>query len=145
MELVEWSNPMSEQNKQIARRFIAAFAAADTTALDELVADNVVDHNAILGQQSGKRGLLDAVVMFRTAFPDLQITIENEVAEGDHVVVNGMVIGTNDGKMMGMPATGKRATFAYMDMHRIANGKITDSWHVEDIAGMLRQLGLTPG
>jgi len=44
-----------------------------------------------------------------------------------------------------MPPTGKPATFAYMDMYRIANGRITDSWHVEDIAGMLRQLGAMPG
>ena len=52
----------------------------------------------------------------------------------------GKVIGTNHGSMMGMPPTGNVATFAYMDMYRIVSGRITETWHVEDIAGMLRQL-----
>lgn len=135
---------MSEHNKEIARRFIAAFAAADTAALGGLVADSLVDHNTAPGQKGGKQGLMEVVVMFRSAFPDLRITIENEVAEGDRVVVNGLIVGTNDGSLMGMPPTGKRATFAYMDMYRIANGQITETWHVEDIAGMFQQLGATP-
>src|SRR5262245_6674523 len=133
---------MSEQNKQIARRFIAAFEAADTAALDQLVADTIVDHSAPPGQSEGKQGLFGAVQMFRTGFPDLRISVDHVVAEGDFVVVRGMIRGTNKGSMMGMPPTGQAASFAYMDRYRIENGRITDSWHVEDIAGMLRQLGV---
>jgi steroid delta-isomerase-like uncharacterized protein len=136
---------MSEQNKQIARRFLAAFAAADTAVLDQLVTDDIVDHTPSPGQAGGKQGLLAAVTMFRAAFPDIRIIVEQEVAEGDLVALHGRVIGTHNGSLMGMPPTGKPATFAYMDMYRIANGRITDSWHVEDIAGMLRQLGAMPG
>ena len=135
---------MSEQNKQIARRFISAFEAGDTAALDRIVADTIVDHSAPPGQPGGKQGLFGAVKMFRAAFPDLRITVSHAVAEGDLVVVQGMIHGTNSGPMMAMPPTGKAASFAYMDMYRIANGLITDSWHIEDIAGMLRQLGVMP-
>jgi len=60
---------MSEQNKQIARRFLAAFAAADTAVLDQLVTDDIVDHTPSPGQAGGKQGLLAAVTMFRAAFP----------------------------------------------------------------------------
>ena len=67
------------------------------------------------------------------------------VAEEDSVAVYGKVSGTNTGPMMGTPPTGKRATFAYMDIYRIAGGQVVESWHVEDIAGMLGQLGLMPG
>ncbi len=55
-----------------------------------------------------------------------------------------MIKGTHNGAMMGMPATGKEATFAWMDMYRIEDGEMVEVWHVEDIAGMLQQLGLTP-
>jgi steroid delta-isomerase-like uncharacterized protein len=135
---------MSEQNKQIARRFIDAFAAGDTATLEQIVADQLVDHKPAPGQGPGRAGLVDVVAMYRLAFPDMTISIENQVAEGDFVVVNGIVNGTNTGALMGMPATGKRTSFAYMDMYRIVNGRITDVWHVEDIAGMLQQLGLMP-
>ena len=57
--------------------------------------------------------------------------------------MHGRIKGTNTGPLMGSPATGKRADFGYMDMYRIANGQIVEVWHVEDIAGMLAQLGLT--
>ena len=135
---------MSEQNTQLARRFETAFAKGDIAALTEIVAANVVDHNMPPGTKPGREGLLDAVALFRTGFPDIQISVERTVAEGDSVVVVGTISGTNHGPIMGVPATGKRATFAYMDMFRVANGVIVEAWHVEDIAGMLGQLGLLP-
>ena len=133
---------MSEQHKQIARRFIAAFAAGDTAALAEIVAKDMVDHCPAPGSRPGLQGLLDAVAMFRAGFPDIHISVERVVAEGDSVAVFGTIAGTNTGALMGAPATGKPARFPYMDMYRIANGRIVETWHVEDIAGMLGQLGL---
>jgi steroid delta-isomerase-like uncharacterized protein len=135
---------MSEQNKQLVRRFETAFAKGDIAALTEIVSANVDDHNMPPGAKPGREGLLDAVALFRTGFPDIQITVERAIAEGDSVAVFGTITGTNDGPMMGVPATGKHATFAYMDTFRVANGVIVEAWHVEDIAGMLGQLGLLP-
>jgi predicted ester cyclase len=83
--------------------------------------------------------------MFHSGFPDMKISIDRIVAEEDSVAVYGKVSGTNTGPMMGTPPTGKRATFAYMDIYRIAGGQVVESWPVEDIAGMLGQLGLMPG
>jgi predicted ester cyclase len=65
------------------------------------------------------------------------------IAEGESVAVYGRIKGTNTGPLMGSPATGKHADLGYMDMYRIANSQIVEVWHVEDIAGMLAQLGLT--
>jgi len=135
---------MSEQNNQVARRFEKAFAEGDIVALKKIVAANIVDHNAPRGARPGIDGLLDAVALFRAGFPDIQISVERTIAEDDSVAVFGTIAGTNQGPMFGVPATGKRATFAYMDMFRIVNGVIVEAWHVEDIAGMLGQLGLLP-
>jgi steroid delta-isomerase-like uncharacterized protein len=131
---------MSAPIKQIVRRFLNAFATADVATLEAIVAPDVVDHNPPPGQTGGRQALIDAVKMYRAAFPDMTITIENEIVEGDLVAVNGTVIGTNDGPMMGMPATHKKVGFAYMDMYRVSNGQIRETWHVEDVAGMLKQM-----
>jgi steroid delta-isomerase-like uncharacterized protein len=136
---------MAVQNKQIARRFLAAFAAADTATLEQIVAPDLVDHNPLPGQKPGRDGLIEAVRQYRTAFPDMKLTIESLMAEDELVAVTGKVVGTNQGSMMGAPATGKTVSFAYMDMYRIVNDKVVDVWHVEDIAGMLQQLGVGHG
>jgi steroid delta-isomerase-like uncharacterized protein len=132
---------VSEQPKHLARRFIAAFAAGDTAAIEAIVAADVVDHNTPPGQRAGRAGLLDAVALFHRGFPDLAITVEREVAEGDLVALYGTITGTNTGPLLGHPATGRRAAFAYVDLYRVAGGRIVETWHVEDLAGMLRQLG----
>jgi steroid delta-isomerase-like uncharacterized protein len=135
---------MLEQNKHIARQFITAFAAADKRTLERIVAEHMVDHNPAPGQRPGRRGVLDAVEMFRVAFPDLKITIESLVADEERVSVTGRMSGTNKGALMGVPPTGRSASFAYMDLYAIAHGQIAEVWHVEDLAGMMRQLGLLP-
>ena len=136
---------MSEQNKQVARRFIEVFETGEVGVLDEVVVEDVVDHNPLPGQKPGRDGLVDAVLLFRIAFPDMRITIAQQVSEGDLVVQTGTFEGTNSGELFGMPATNKAANVAWMDMYRIQNGKIVEAWHIEDVAGMLQQLGLMPG
>jgi steroid delta-isomerase-like uncharacterized protein len=132
----------AEENKQVARRFIKAFLAGETAVLEELVVEDFVDHNPQPGQKPGRQGLIEALAGWRAAFPDLEVAIQHEVAEGDFVLQHGIGSGTNTGPLMGQPATGKQGRFPYMDLHRIVNGRIVEIWHLEDIAGMLYQLGL---
>jgi steroid delta-isomerase-like uncharacterized protein len=130
-----------EENKAIARRFVAVFESGDTCVLDEVMADGAIDHNTPTGpQSSGPRAVAAIVHAFRTGFPDLRVEIEREVAENDYVVQYGFLVGTNAGEFFGRPATGKPARFAYMDMHRIRDGKIVESWHIEDFTAMAQQL-----
>jgi len=133
---------MSEENEDVARRFQEAFAAGDRASLEEIVAEDVVDHTPRPGQPPGRQPLLDAVAGFAAGFPDLEITVEQVVAEGDLVVQYGVMTGTNAGEWMGMPATNRPVSVAFMDMHRVVGGTVTESWHLEDIAGMLQQLGV---
>src|SRR5262245_23860370 len=100
---------MSEDNKRIARRFIDAFSTGDTTLLEEVMAEDAVDHNPPPGGTSGGRKAVAGIIAaYHAAFPDMEITIEHEVAEDDCVVQYGFVSGTNSGPMMGLPATGNR-------------------------------------
>jgi steroid delta-isomerase-like uncharacterized protein len=136
---------MLEQNKHIARQFIAAFASGDSRTLERIVAQHLVDHTPAPGAKQGRQGVLEAVEMFRSAFPDLKLTIESLVADEERVSVTGKMSGTNRGPFMGAPPTDKAVSFAYMDMYAIANGQIAETWHVEDLVTMMRQLGRLPG
>jgi predicted ester cyclase len=135
---------MHPADKEIARRFIHAFEAGDQAALESTMVEDTTDHNPLPGQRPGRSGVLDTVAMYRAAFPDLTLTIERQVAEGDLVVQNGLAKGTNTGPLMDQPATGAPAQFAWIDMYRIAECRITEIWHLEDIAGLLQQLAAAP-
>ena len=74
----------------------------------------------------------------------MQITIEEQVAEGDKVVQRTTARGTNTGEMLGMPPTGKSVEITSTDEYQFENGKIVAGWHVEDLLGMMQQLGVIP-
>jgi steroid delta-isomerase-like uncharacterized protein len=82
--------------------------------------------------------------MFRSAFPDLQVTIHDQIAEGDTVVTRKTYHGTQLGAFMGLPPSGKQMTVEVIDIFRIADMKITEHWVVGDELGMLQQLGALP-
>ncbi|HKE75860.1 MAG TPA: ester cyclase [Acidimicrobiales bacterium] len=135
---------MTDTLKEIGRRFTLAFVAGDFAVLDEVAAEGIVDHDAPPGAEPGRVGLHDAVAMFQQAFPDLETTIEHVFAEGDTVAVHGRAVGTHNGPLLGAPPTGRRAGFSYVDIFRVEGGKVVEAWHVEDMAGLLAQLGLLP-
>ena len=69
---------------------------------------------------------------FAAGFADLEVTAEREPAVGDLVVPYGVLRGTNIGEWMGIPATNRRIRLPWMDMHRVVDCKMTESWHIED-------------
>jgi predicted ester cyclase len=114
-----------EENKAIVRKMFEAFNKRNLASLDELIAhDYVDDTNQLRGLEDAKQFL---TVLIK-GFPDLLMTIEDMIAEGDRVWVRTRVTGTNTGEFRGEAPTGKK--YIYTDVHnfRIANGKI-----VEDI------------
>jgi predicted ester cyclase len=74
---------MPDEHRDLARRFIAVFDSGDTATLDEIVADDVTDHNPLPGTGTGRQGIADAVAIYRGAFPDLAVTVDRLVAEDD--------------------------------------------------------------
>ena len=134
-----------EENKALLHRFYEGISEGNLTVVDELIADDVVDHSPFApGQVPGRQGTLELFTMIRTAFPDLRITVEDMVAEGDKVVVRGTFGGTHKGEFMGIAPTGKQITVGLIEIQRITGGKMVEHWNVVDSLGMMQQLGAVP-
>src|SRR4051812_27619569 len=98
---------MSEDPKALLQRFYAGVSSGDLSVIDELVADDFIEHEDFPGIEPNKEGVRQFFNVFRSAFPDLQLTAHEVVVEGDLLCVRGTMSGTHDGDFMGMPPTGK--------------------------------------
>jgi predicted ester cyclase len=124
---------------------LEAFNRGRLEVIDEVVADNSVDHGELPpGLPPGKEGVKLFVKALRSAFPDLKITLGLQVAEGDLVVQQATSTGTMKGEFAGMPPSGKKATWEAIHITRIKDNKIVEHWAVQDQLGMLQQLGFMP-
>ena len=85
---------------------------------------------------------IDHLKQFFTAFPDSQTTILDLFGEGDRVVARLLVRGTHKGPFAGQPATGKEIEFISIRIYRLEDGKIVESWAMQDRMGLMQQLGL---
>jgi steroid delta-isomerase-like uncharacterized protein len=137
---------MSAENKALARRLVEeALNAGRLEVVDELVASDFVEHDPSLPEEvRGPAGVKELIAGYRAAFPDIHITIEDQIADGDYVVSRWSGTGTHQGELMGMPATGKQATVTGITIDRIADGRIAESWDNWDTLGMMQQLGAIP-
>lgn len=135
----------TEENKAILRRFFEEVGyKGNIAAADELFAADVVDHTAPPGQAAGLEGVKHNLSMFRTAFPDVHLAIEDMIAEGDRVVARYTARATQIGEFFGIPATGKQVNVTGISISRIAGGKIVEQWGNQDDLGMMQQLGVVP-
>ena len=134
---------MSDANKAALRRFLdEGFNKGNQGAIDEMIADSFVDHSPPPGVPGNKAGVKQIVQMFRAAFPDLRVTVEDVIADGDKVAVRMVTRGTHKGDLMGVAPTGKTVTVNEQHWVRFANGKAVEHWGVEDNLGMMQQLGV---
>lgn len=134
----------SEQNKALIRRFYAEINKRNLAIIDELVATEMVDHDAAPGEPKGPEGTKQTYATLLKAFPDLQISIDYVVAEGDMVVVRWTNRGTHKGEFFGFPASGKGYSFTGTGTYRITGGKIVEHWLNYDQFGLMQQLGMMP-
>jgi predicted ester cyclase len=135
----------SESNKAIYRRFIEeGFNQGRLAVLDELLAADYVDYDAPPGTPPGPNGIKGIIALFRAAFPDLQITIDEQAAEGDVVASRLTTRGTHRGELFGIPPTGRAVTMTGLTMIRLRDGKLREGWVKNDMLGLLQQLGARP-
>ncbi len=114
---------------------------------DDLYAPDYVDHvgrGPEPGEVTGIDGIKQAVSAFRRAFPDLTYTVDEELAEGDLVVARFTARGTHLGPFLGLSPTGKAVAYPGIDMNRIRDGRIIESWVNYDALALLQQLGIVP-
>jgi steroid delta-isomerase-like uncharacterized protein len=135
---------MSEQNKALVRRVIEeVYNRGNLALVDELSTSDLVIH--LTSQEiRGREGAKEYVAALRAAFPDLHITIEDQIAEGDRVVTRWTARGTHRGEFQGISPTGRQVRVAGTDIDRIADGKAVECWSHVDELGMMQQLGTIP-
>jgi predicted ester cyclase len=118
----------TEANKALVRRVYDAFDTGGVDPLDEIVAPDFVDHDPTPGQSPGLAGLKQAVGLFRAAFPDGEMTVNELVAEGDKVLARVTLCGTQSGEFGGIAATGRYVSAEGIEAFRIKRGKIVEGW-----------------
>jgi steroid delta-isomerase-like uncharacterized protein len=134
---------MSEA-KDVVRRLEEAWAANDLTTVDELLAPDLVSHDAPPGMPPGREGAKAAHQMAMASFPDRRMTIEDIVGEGDRVAVRTTIRGTNTGGVpwLGVPANGKAVDIESISVYRVAGGKVAEHWGQNDVGRLMMQLGV---
>lgn len=134
-----------QDGRTIARRFTEElWDRGELAVADEIIAPGFVDHDPVHGQRPGADGYKEMVGAFRAAFPDLRVTNEDVVAEGDKVVARWTARGTHRGTLMNIPPTGRQVTLKGVDILRVERGEIVERWGEFDALGMLQQLGVVP-
>jgi steroid delta-isomerase-like uncharacterized protein len=131
---------MSDANKALVRRFYEAVNAGNLDVVDELIADDMVEHDEFPGLEPNKAGVRKFFETMRAAFPDCKLVEEDMVAEGDTVFVRARVTGTHRGEFLGIPATNRAISVPMVDMVRLANGQCVEHWGVTDTGAMMEQL-----
>jgi predicted ester cyclase len=136
----------NQQYKTIVRRVNEeAFSInGDLSIIDEFVAADLVDHSAPPDMIHGSESLKQRALAWRSAFPDLKLTVDDVIAEGDLVVVAWTGGGTHLGDLMGIAPTGVKGFMSGISFHRIQDGRIVERWGDSDQAGLFVQLGLMP-
>jgi steroid delta-isomerase-like uncharacterized protein len=135
----------ADANKAVLTRFWEEiFNDGNVDVVDEIVAEEYLNHDLVPGEAPGRAGLKQFVLYLRSAFPDLHFTIEQTVADDDKVVVRWRSKGTHKGEFMGVPGTGISTSVTGMAMHRVADGKIVEGWNNWDALGMLTAMGVVP-
>jgi len=135
----------TEQNKSIVRRFWEeVFNGRKLTLINELFTTDWVYHGVAGRKLYGQEGLKQFLIMYHNAFPDIQVKVENLIAEGDKVVSHVTSRGTHKGELMGIAPTGKQVTVPVICISRFAGNKIVEDWEIIDLLGMLQQLDVIP-
>jgi predicted ester cyclase len=130
-----------ESNKAVYREFIqTVFNEGRLDNLDRFLAPSYAIRDAPPGALPGAEGVKQVVTMFRGAFPDLQITLDEVIAEGDVVAASSTVRGTHRGELFGIPPTGKSVCISSLTMVRIVKGRLVESRVKNDTGELIRQL-----
>jgi steroid delta-isomerase-like uncharacterized protein len=136
------TTPLPTANGTIAAMWYEAFNRKDASLVDRIVSETWVDIPSPPDSPPGPVALKRTLVALTTAFPDLRLTIEDVIQEGDKVVVRSEITGTQKEPFFGIPSKGRRLTIQAVDIHQIKDGKIIRTWHTEDWMTGLRQLGV---
>jgi predicted ester cyclase len=127
--------------RAIYLRVIAAVQEGNFKALDDLLADDLVDHNPIPGQSPGREGFKEWMASARQTFPDLSATVEDTVVENDRLAGRVTFRGTHSGSLAGVRGTNLPVEFTAFHIVRFSQGKIVEWWGTANLLDALLQVG----
>ena len=135
---------MATGNKEIVRRALED-SWQDPGVFDELISSDYVGHDPALPEPiRGPQGAKDNFKQYSDAFEGAQITVVDQIAEGDAVATRWQGRGRHTGELMGVPPTGKEVIVEGLNLTRLRDGKIVEEWSNWDTLGMLQQVGAIP-
>jgi predicted ester cyclase len=125
-----------------ARAFYDFWNTGDAAFLKQAIAENFTDRTLPPGRPQGPDGPAFASRQFRTAVPDLKVTVEKMIVAGDYVTVHLILSGHFTGSFGPAQGGGQPISFIATDLVKVKNGRITDNWHIEDNLTLLQQMGV---
>jgi predicted ester cyclase len=135
---------VSGHDKEVVRRWIEeVWTTGNAALIDDLMAEDMVDHNPIPGLPAGREARKQILGMFHAAF-EVKMHLDLLLEDGGYVIDRWTATLTHIGEFMGIPATGMTAQLTGIDISRLAGGKIAETWHQEDVAGLMQQLSQPP-
>ena len=133
------------ENKVLIKSFVEeTINRKNLDSINELVAENFVEHVPFPGQGPGRDGLRSAIGIFLSAFPDIHWVLDEQVGEGEKVVSRFTWTGTHRGEFLGIPPTGKLVKVWGVVMDVVKNGVLSESRIIMDTLGLLQQIGAIP-
>ena len=134
-----------EENKAFERRlYEEIYIRKNSAAIEQFFATNWVCHPSPPGMPSGLKGMKQWHDLNNKAIPDMQVKLEDMVAEGDKVACRWTATGTHEGEFMGVPATNKQISLSGIHIDLITSGKVAETWNYSDMLGVMQQLGVIP-
>jgi predicted ester cyclase len=135
-----------EGNKALIRRVLdEAINQGNVDIIDELIASPCASQNGNgTVNEVGLQHIKQIIKMFRKAFPNLQVTVDEQIAKGDKVVTRWTLRGTHMDELLGLPPTGRQITVGGVAISRISAHKLVDYWGNFDALGLMEQLGMIP-
>jgi steroid delta-isomerase-like uncharacterized protein len=140
------STMSTQENKTLVRRFLQDVIESQDLRLADTVqsADYTLHMPGLPGPVRGLDTWKGIITSYFVAFPDMRVTLEDDLAEDDRVAIRYTWTGTQRGPFMGIPATGRLVRVPGTAFFRVANGRIAEEWHLDDVLGLLQQLGAIP-
>ena len=134
----------TEENKARVRRWYEAFNPQNPAGAFEDCAPDYVMHGTGVFPDMDLASAKQLTTAFWAAFPDMHVVVEDLIAEGDKVVSRYTIRATHQGEFMGIPPTGKQVSFTAIEIDRIKDGKVVETWANLDVLGLMQQLGAIP-
>lgn len=134
-----------EGNKAIVQRWVTEILdQGNLVGLERYVGSASVDHGVLPGMAADREGTRQLLRVYRQAFPDMRVHVDDMIAEGDQVVSRLTMTGTHQGEFLGLVPTGRQVTVTMIDWHRLVEGRQVEHWSQVDLHGLLQQLGAIP-